>query len=227
MKRRGYLIGAVAAGALLFSLNTNVQAATVPISDNATSYVRKGNQYRFYFKAPTRLTVATKAKYKILNTSNWECIPYKGKNKNSKVFYLRSGHYNLTTKSGKNVKIKTSATRITKIRNKLETFSHKTYPTTVRYSEAIPLKMGQTVTGLSNMYHSDKLNTTNIYKFTLDKDQKVTMNMSVQPVYENSRSNIFNTNNIQIVQDTDYGYALNPWKTKGTLKRKLRHIDLF
>lgn len=79
MKRRGYLIGAVAAGALLFSLNTNVQAATVPISDNATSYVRKGNQYRFYFKAPTRLTVATKAKYKILNTSNWECIPYKGK----------------------------------------------------------------------------------------------------------------------------------------------------
>lgn len=71
MKRRGYLIGAVAAGALLFSLNTNVQAATVPISDNATSYVRKGNQYRFYFKAPTRLTVATKAKYKILNTSNW------------------------------------------------------------------------------------------------------------------------------------------------------------
>lgn len=33
MKRRGYLIGAVAAGALLFSLNTNVQAATVPISD--------------------------------------------------------------------------------------------------------------------------------------------------------------------------------------------------
>ena len=53
------------------------------------------------------------------------------------------------------------------------------------------------------------------------------MNMSVRPVYKNSRSNIFNTNNIQIVQDTDYGYALNPWKTKGTLKRKLRHIDLF
>ena len=124
----------------------------------------------------------------------------------------------MTTKSGENVKIKTSAIRITKIRNKLETFSHKTYPTTVRYSEAIPLKMGQTVTGLSNMYHSDKLNTTNIYKFTLDKDQKVTMNMSVQPVYENSRSNIFNNNDIQIVQDTDYGYALNPWKTKGTLK---------
>lgn len=218
MKRRGYLIGAVVAGALLFSLNTNVQAAIVPISGNATSYVRKGNQYRFYFKAPTRLTVTTKAKYKILNTSNWKCIPYKGKNKNTKVFYLRSGHYNLTTKSGKNVKIKTSATRITKIRNKLETFSHKTYPTTIRYPEAIPLKMGQTVTGLSNMYHSDKLNTTNIYKFTLDKDQKVTMNMSVQPVYENSRSNIFNTNNIQIVQDTDYGYALNQWETKGTLK---------
>ncbi|MCH3996397.1 MAG: hypothetical protein LKE67_02075 [Lactobacillus amylovorus] len=146
MKRRGYLIGAVAAGALLFSLNTNVQAATVPISDNATSYVRKGNQYRFYFKAPTRLTVATKAKYKILNTSNWECIPYKGKNKNTKVFYLRSGHYNLTTKSGKNVKIKTSATRITKIRNKLETFSHKTYPLETRFTSAIPIKIGQTVT---------------------------------------------------------------------------------
>ncbi len=218
MKRRGYLIGAVAAGALLFSLNTNVQAATVPISDNATSYVRKGNQYRFYFKVPTRLTVATKAKYKILNTSNWECIPYKGKNKNTKVFYLRSGHYNLTTKSGKNVKIKTSATRITKIRNKLETFSHKTYPLETRFTSAIPIKIGQTVTGMTDMYHTEKLNTMNRYKFTLDKDQKVTMNMSVQPVYENSRSNIFNNNDIQIVQDTDYGYALNPWKTKGTLK---------
>lgn len=41
---------------------------------------------------------------------------------------------------------------------------------------------------------------------------------AVQPVYQNSRSNIFNNNGIQIVQDTDYGYALNPWKTKGTLK---------
>ena len=122
MKRRGYLIGAVAAGALLFSLNTNVQAATVPISDNATSYVRKGNQYRFYFKAPTRLTVTTKAKYKILNTSNWECIPYKGKNKNTKVFYLRSGHYNLTTKSGKNVKIKTGISETNYTRSRCQPY---------------------------------------------------------------------------------------------------------
>lgn len=42
MKRRGYLIGAVVAGALLFSLNTNVQAATVPISSNANQLCQKG-----------------------------------------------------------------------------------------------------------------------------------------------------------------------------------------
>lgn len=59
MKKKAYLIGALAAGAVLLSLNTNVQAATVPISGNSTSYVRKGNTYRFYFKAPTRLTVNT------------------------------------------------------------------------------------------------------------------------------------------------------------------------
>lgn len=216
MKKKGYLIGALAAGALLFTLNTDVQAATVPISNNGTSYIRKGNKYRFYFKAPMRLTVNTKAKYKIVNTSNWECIPYKGSNKNTKVFYLRAGHYNLTTKSGKNLKIKTSATRITKLRHKLETFSYKTYSDKAR--KPIPIKIGQTVNGMADMYRTEDLNTRNYYRFTINKDQKVTMNLSVLPVYKRSRTNISDDTQVWLIPDDHYGYSLNQWKIKGSLK---------
>lgn len=220
MKKKGYLFTAMMAGAVLLSLNAApTQAAKVSMPSQGTSYVRKGNTYRLYFKAPVKLTVTTTAKYTIRNTSDWKCIPYPSSKKHTKVFYLRAGHYDLTTTSKKNVKIKTSYKKISKIRKSLETFSYKKYPGTFRNPTKVELN--QNVKVLSDMYNTEKYNPGQYYEFTLDKDQKVTMDMTSMPVYENAHTNIFNSNVVNIYPATKYDYDPEQFsfKGKGTHKK--------
>lgn len=220
MKKKGYLFTVIMAGAVLLSLNAApTEAAKISIPSQGTSYVKKGNTYRFYFKAPVKLTVTTTAKYTIRNTSNWKCIPYPSSKKHTKVFYLRAGHYDLTTTSKKNVKIKTSYKKVSSIRKSLETFSYKKYPGT--FANPTKVKMNQTVKGLSDMYNTTKYNPGPYYEFTLDKDQKVTMDLTSMPIYQNARTNIFNTNVTNIYPASKYDYDLDQfsYKGKGTHKK--------
>lgn len=219
MKKKGYILGALMAGAIFCSLNAApVKAAIVSMPTHGSSYVRKGNTYKLYFKAPSKLTVNTKAKYTIVNTSNWKCIPYPNSKKNTKTFYLRAGHYALTTKSKKNTKIKNSYTRITKIRKSLETFSYKKQPGDIHHPNAV--KFGKKINGLSDMYRTAKLNAGNYYQFTLDKDQKVTLNLNVMPVYQNARTNIFNNNMVEVGLNDRYVYDPYRLGSKGKLTNK-------
>lgn len=220
MKKKGYVFTALLAGAVLLGLNSApTEAARVSMPAQGTSYVKKGNTYRLYFKAPVRLTVTTTAKYTITNTSGWKCIPYANSKKNTKTFYLRAGHFDLTTTSKKNAKIKTSYKKITSLRKSLETFSYKKYPSNI--VKPTEIKLNQQVNGLADMYRTEKYNAGYYYQFTLDKDQKVTLDLSTMPVYQNAKSNIFNNNTVRIDPVSYYGYKPDELKYtgKGTHKK--------
>lgn len=52
------------------------------------------------------------------------------------------------------------------------------------------------------------------------------MNLSVMPIYENSRTNIFNDNDVRIISGSKYGYPLNEWQTKGSLTNEKHSWNL-
>ena len=64
MKINKYLIATSLAGAFVLFLNTNsstVQAATIQIPTQGTSYVRKGNTYKLHLKEAGRVTVRSES----------------------------------------------------------------------------------------------------------------------------------------------------------------------
>ncbi|MBP2058156.1 hypothetical protein J2Z60_001333 [Lactobacillus colini] len=216
MKKK-YLLGALMVSAIFFSLNSaSANAAKISMPTKGTSYVRKGNTYNLHFKAPSKLTVTTKAKYTITNTSDWKCIPYKTSKNNTKVFYLRTGNYHLTV--NKNAQIKTNYTKISSIRKSLETFPYKKYPSSS--SKPTKIKLGQNVKGFYDMYHTKKYNSMGYYQFTINKDKKVTIDYSSMTVYQNAKTNIFNDNVIKISPVSNYYYEQVSPNIKGTVNHK-------
>lgn len=182
--KKNILLGVVATAGVVLSLglsNTTAQAATIQTPITGTSYIQKGNTYKLHLKEPGRVIITTKAKYTLVNTSSWKCIPYPGSSKYSKVFYLRAGNYKLTTTS-KNAKIKTSYTKITKLKNSLDTFPITRNSNT--YNKPDKIKMGQKVKGFLDIYKTYESSGYHYYQFTLDKPQKVTLNISTMPIYD-------------------------------------------
>lgn len=216
--KKQYLLSIAVVGILLGLSSAPANAAKISMPNNSTSYIKKENTYNLRFKAPSKLTVTTKAKYTISNTSDWKCIPYKTSQKDTKVFYLRAGNYHLTTTDTKSKKIKTKYTKITSIRKHLETFSYKKYPSNI--SKPTSIKIGQTVKGMEDMYQTPKYNAGGYYQFTIDKDQKVTLDYSSMPVYQNARSNIFNDNSVRITPVSSYYYEQTGLKIKGKITHK-------
>lgn len=219
MKTKKILLSSLIAAGMAFSFNmNNAQAATIQTPIQGTSYVKKGNTYKLHLKVPGKVTINTKAKYKIINTSSWKCIPYSGSTKNSKVFYLRAGNYKLTSTNSKNTKIKTSFTKLTKLKKTLDDYPIEKNELTSTNPDKI--KIGQKVKGFLDMFKTYKFSGNHYYKFTLDKPQKITVNLSTMPVYELSKTNIFSDTSISIRPDTSYDYSLANWRVKGKVANK-------
>lgn len=219
MQTKKILLSSLVAAGIAFSLNiNNTQAATIQTPIQGTSYVKKGNTYKLHLKVPGKVTINTKAKYTIINTSSWKCIPYSGSTKNSKVFYLRAGNYKLTSTNSKNTKIKTSFTKLTKLKKTLDDYPIEKNELTSTSPDKI--KVGQKVKGFLDMFKTYKFSGFHYYKFTIDKPQKITVNLSTMPVYELSKTNIFSDTSISIKPDTDYSYNLDSWRVKGKVSNK-------
>ena len=219
MQTKRILLFSLVVAGVAFSLNiNNAQAATIQTPIQGTSYVKKGNTYKLHLKVPGKVTINTKAKYTIINTASWKCIPYSGSNKNSKVFYLRAGNYKLTSTNSKNTKIKTSFTKLTKLKKTLDDYPiEKNELTSI---DPDKIKVGQKVKGFLDMFKTYKFSGFHYYKFTINKPQKITVNLSAMPVYELSKTNIFSDTNVSIKPDTDYSYNLDNWRVKGKISNK-------
>ena len=191
MKINKYLIATSLAGAFVLFLNTNsstVQAATIQIPTQGTSYVRKGNTYKLHLKEAGRVTVNTNAKIRIYNSIDWEAIPYSTDKKNTKEYYLRSGNYKVVAKNPGSRKIRISYTKLTKHRKQLD--DYPIYRTTNSYTYSPEISLGQEVKGFSDMFSSYKNSTYHSYTLKVDKSQKLTMGMNSMPVYYNGHRTI-------------------------------------
>lgn len=216
MKKK-YLIGIAAAIGVALSLEANVplaQAATIQTPITGTSYIRKGNTYKLHLKVPGRVTINTKAKYTLVNTSSWKCIPYPGNSKNSKVYYLRAGNYKLATTS-KNSKIKTSFTKLTKIKHTLDDYAISRNTNT--YKNPVKIELGQSINGFLNLYKTYKSTNAHYYQFTLNKPQKVTLDLSAMPIY-NVKKQISDT--YITLQDTQDDFNIPSVQAKGQLSHQ-------
>lgn len=217
MKFKKSLLGIMAASAALaiFSTtnSTSVQAATIQMPTQGTSYVRKGNTYKLHLKVAGKVTVNTKAKYTIVNTSDWKCIPYPGKDKNTKVFYLRAGNYKLTTKSA--ARVKTTYTKLSKLRKSFESFPNSHF-----LDDPIPIEMGKTYKGLTDMFHPEKFRNNHNYVITLDEPKKLTMTMSSMPVYALGKGDISSNTSVWIEAFSQYSYDIPEWRFKGQASNK-------
>ena len=186
MKINKYLVVASVAGAFGLFLSANnapVQAATIRIPAQGTSYVRKGNTYKLHLKEAGRITVNTNAKIRIYNTIDWEAVPYPTNKKSTKEYYLRSGNYKVVAKNPGSRKIKLSYTKLTKLRKQLD--DYPIYRNTNSYNYNPEIKLGQEVKGFSDMFSSYKNSTYHDYTLKVDKSQKLTMDMNSMPVYYN------------------------------------------
>lgn len=182
--KKHYLIGVAAAIGVALALgvnNSSAQAATIQTPIKGTSYIQKGNTYKLHLKVPGRVTINTKAKYTLVNTSPWKCIPYAGNSKNSKVYYLRAGNYKLTTTS-RTAKVKTSFIKLTKIKHSLDDYAISRNTNT--YENPANIKLGQSVKGFLNLYKTYRSTNAHYYQFTLAKPQKVTLDLSAMPIYD-------------------------------------------
>lgn len=218
MKVKKSLLGIAAASAAFVLLDTanTAHAATISMPTQGTTYVRKGNTYKLHLKVAGRVTVNTKAKYTIKNTSNWKAIPYAGKTKNSKVFYLRAGNYKLT--SSKAGSVKTSYTKLSKLKKSLDTFPLGKNDLSIRKPDKVSLN--QNVKGYLDMFKSYPNGNSHSYVFTIDKPQTVTLNLTTNPIYALDKGNIFSDTRVSLEPVSNYHYSLKNWKVSGRVVNK-------
>nr|WP_223876267.1 hypothetical protein [Lactobacillus crispatus] len=142
---------ALAGAALFGSSATTVQAGTynpkntTSFNINRRNYVAKGKIYKLHLPAAGRLV--TNGNVTLKNSMEWTCIPY-GKDKNT--YYLRKGTYYLT--SSKNISVKTTYTRLTKIRKNLETYVETKKNNDNSSLKARKIEIGQDIKAMGEMY---------------------------------------------------------------------------
>lgn len=175
---------------------------TTNFNIDQTNYVARGRIYKLRLPAAGRLT--TNSKVTLKNSMEWSCIPY-GKNKDT--YYLRKGTYYLT--SSKNTNVRTSYTRLTKIRKNLETVVETQKNNNNSSSKATKVKIGQNIKGMADMYSYDNID---YYTFTIDSPQMVTMKITNNPIYAVQKGNIFSKMNIIMFDHSDFnaGTMLSP-----------------
>lgn len=217
MKTKKLILSLLASGAVLTTMSmanpATTQAATISMPTQGTSYVHRGNTYRLHLKVAGRVTITTKARYTIVNSLDWTAVPYPSKKANTKVYYLRAGNYRLTTKSA--ASIKTSYTKMSKLKNSLDSF-----PNNTAYNTPNKISLNKTYYGLSDMFHSDKLNGKHQYVFIIDKPQQVTVNISSMPIYQYEKGNIYSNTSPAMTPVTTYRYALPTYKFRGPANNK-------
>lgn len=183
---------ALASAALFGSSATTVQAGTynpkniTSFNINRRNYVTKGKIYKLHLPAAGRLV--TNGNVTLKNSMEWTCIPY-GKDKNT--YYLRKGTYYLT--SSKNISVKTTYTRLTKIRKNLETYVETKKNNDNSSLKARKIEIGQDIKAMGEMYDYDSVD---YYTFTIDSPQMVTMRMINNPIYQLGKGNIFSKMNV-------------------------------
>lgn len=183
---------ALASAALFGSSATTVQAGTynpkntTSFNINRRNYVAKGKIYKLHLPAAGRLV--TNGNVTLKNSMEWTCIPY-GKDKNT--YYLRKGTYYLT--SSKNISVKTTYTRLTKIRKNLETYVETKKNNDNSSLKARKIEIGQDIKAMGEMYDYDSVA---YYTFTIDSPQMVTMRMINNPIYQLGKGNIFSKMNV-------------------------------
>lgn len=174
------LIAGIAVAMAGISATTVHANAATNFSINKTNYVTKGQVYKF--KIPAAGRIVTNKAVTLKNTADWTCIPY-GKNKNT--YYLRKGTYYLT--SSKNTNVKTTYTKLTKVRKNLETYVETQKTNDNSSLKARKIEIGQTIKGMNNMYNYDNID---YYRFTIDSAQVVTIKLTNSPIYYPEKSNI-------------------------------------
>ncbi|QNQ82256.1 fibronectin type III domain-containing protein [Lactobacillus sp. PV037] len=213
MKKHTILFTAFAAGALFLTAPT-ANAATNTVSTHATSSLIKGKTYKLRLKVPGRLTVKGSNKYTIKNVNKWNAVAYPGKTKDTKVYYLRSGNYTITTTA--NAKIKTSFTKLTSLRKDLDTFPIMSKEEKPKVEK---IQSGQTIKGLLNMYHTYKFDTWHDYEITLDKPKKVTLDVNTMPVYHGHMSKL-GVDLESLAKDFNAAYDFAPYDVSGGVRHR-------
>lgn len=212
MKFKKITIIATIAGAFLLSANAKpAHAATYKLSTQVSTYIRKGNSYKIHLKEPGRVRITTKAKYKIQNNVPWTAIPYSTSSKETKEFYLRQGTYKLTT-SSRSAKIKTSFTKLTKLRKQLD--DYPIYPSNKPY-QAKNISFDKNIKGFSGLFKTYPDEGNHYYNFTIDKPQKVTLDMSTMPIYYTGMNTI-----ITLRPLTNYYFYAKSWMFTGQQTHK-------
>ncbi|WP_103662641.1 hypothetical protein [Lactobacillus sp. HT06-2] len=212
MKKQILATAVISAALLGFSAN-QAQAATISVSSHGTSYLRKGDTYKLHLKEAGRVRITTKAKYKLGNSIDWNCIPYKTSRKNTKEFYLRAGNYKLTTSSKSAKSFKTSFTKLTKIRKQIDDYPiyKKDWP----IHNPAKIKLGQEVKGFTDLFKSYRNGGVHYYQFTLTKPQKVTLTMSGMPLYTGKASSNVSDTNVSLDPQMRYTFDPSNFKVKG------------
>ena len=197
MKR--FMTMALASAAMLGLTSTTVQAGTynpkntTSFSINQRNYVAKGRVYKLRLPVAGRLI--TNGDVTLKNSMEWTCIPY-GKNKNT--YYLRKGTYYLT--SSKNANVKTTFTRLTKVRKSLETYVETQKNNDNSGQNARKIEVGQKIKAMGEMYNYDNID---YYRFTIDSPQMVTMKMTNNPIYQSGKGNIFSKMDVVMFNDNN------------------------
>lgn len=190
---------ALASTAMLGLTSTTVQAGTynpkntTSFSINQRNYVAKGRVYKLRLPVAGRLI--TNGDVTLKNSMEWTCIPY-GKNKNT--YYLRKGTYYLT--SSKNANVKTTFTRLTKVRKSLETYVETQKNNDNSGQNARKIEVGQKIKAMGEMYNYDNID---YYRFTIDSPQMVTMKMTNNPIYQSGKGNIFSKMDVVMFNDNN------------------------
>lgn len=194
-----FMTMALASTAMLGLTSTTVQAGTynpkntTSFSINQRNYVAKGRVYKLRLPVAGRLI--TNGDVTLKNSMEWTCIPY-GKNKNT--YYLRKGTYYLT--SSKNANVKTTFTRLTKVRKSLETYVETQKNNDNSGQNARKIEVGQKIKAMGEMYNYDNID---YYRFTIDSPQMVTMKMTNNPIYQSGKGNIFSKMDVVMFNDNN------------------------